>query len=62
MADRSAFDTKHDGFDIIKHSDGSLTIEASADYGDSEIGWGSASATMHLSAERVRELARFLSD
>lgn len=50
------------GADIIRHTDGSLTIETSAEYGDTEMGWGSASATINMSAEQVRAFQAFLAD
>jgi len=48
------------GADIIRHPDGSLTIETQAEYGDTEMGWGSASATIKMDADQVRAFRAFL--
>ena len=60
MAERKAFDTQSDDFTIIRHPDGSVTIEATADYGDSYTGWGSTAATLRLDPKRVVALQHFL--
>jgi hypothetical protein len=62
MAERRAFETGNDSFDIIKHPDGSLSIEAAADYGDSYTGWGSTTATLWLEPAQVVALQKFLLD
>lgn len=61
MAERKAFQTNSHDFEIYLHPDGSLTIEATGDYGDTEMGWGSTSSTLNLDPVRVAELRAFLS-
>lgn len=60
MSERREFKTKYEDFEIFMHPDGSLTIEATGDYGDSEIGWGSTSSTLNLSPEQVVAFREFL--
>lgn len=58
--ERLAFDTGREDFDIIRHTDGSLTIEAITEYGDSESGWGAGHVILNLEPEKVAALRRFL--
>lgn len=57
---RRQFDVGDYDIEIYRHPDGSLTIEASAEYGDSEIGLGSITKTIKLDPERAREFAAFI--
>lgn len=53
------FDTKSHDFEITA-DDTRLMIEATADYGDSEIGWGSTCATLILDRDGMERLRRFI--
>lgn len=55
-----SFETGDEQIQIYMHSDGSLTIEAQADYGDSETGWGETYKTLHLTPKQVEEFRKFL--
>lgn len=59
MGERRSFTYNDPDVEIIMR-DGQLFIEASADYGDSESGWGSATKTIYLSREQVSEFILFL--
>lgn len=60
MAGRQVFDIQSPDFQIVRHPDGSVTIEATAEYGDSDNGWGSATTTLLLQPDRVVALREFL--
>ena len=60
MRERTEFPYNHADVDIIGDDAGHLFIETSADYGDSYTGWGSASKTIHMDREQVRQFRDFL--
>lgn len=60
MNERKSFDIGDVDFEIILHPDGRLTIEASAEYGDSYTGWGSTTKTACLSPAQVMDFIKFL--
>lgn len=51
-----------DGAEIIRHPDGAVTFETEADYGDTDMGWGTARATIHMNSGQVKEFIAFLQE
>lgn len=60
MSERRAFETKDSDVEIISHPDGSLTITADAEYGDSYQGFGTTSKTYTMDADEVARFVKFL--
>lgn len=51
-----AISTGDEDVEIYLRSDGSLIIEATSDYGDSDSGWGSTTKIIHLTPDQMRGL------
>lgn len=60
MGERRMFKHPHSDAEIFLHPDGSLTIEAFAEYGDTEIGWGSTCSTVRFDPNLLAEFRKFI--
>ena len=57
---RRWFETGDEEIEIYMNPNGSLTIEATSSYGDTQNGWGETHAHLTLTPAKVAELRKFL--
>lgn len=60
MGERRMFQIPGSDAEIYMHPDGTLTIEAYAEYGDTEIGWGSTCSTLTFDPELLAKFRQFI--